>query len=110
MTETEFQNEEFEFLENLKNSSLYQRMKQLSREINYDENLNKLAEERDSYLAKADSEQDPIKKRELLITFNQKDNELRSSPLMAEYLSLYQSLRSILTHLADALTKEIKLL
>jgi cell fate (sporulation/competence/biofilm development) regulator YlbF (YheA/YmcA/DUF963 family) len=110
MTETEFQNEESEFLENLKNSSLYQRMKELSRTINADESLNLLAEERDSYMALADKEEDPNKKHELLVTFNKKDNELRSSPLMAEYLSLYQTLRSLLTHLADALTKEIKLL
>jgi cell fate (sporulation/competence/biofilm development) regulator YlbF (YheA/YmcA/DUF963 family) len=110
MTETEFQIEEFEFLENLKNSSLYQRMKELSRMINADEGLNHLAEERDSYMALADKEKDDEKKHELLVLFNQKDNELRSSPLMKEYLSIYQSLRAILTNLADALTKEIKLL
>ncbi len=110
MTETEFQIEEFEFLENLKNSSLYQRMKELSRMINADEELNHLAEERDSYMALADKEEDDEKKHELLVLFNQKDNELRSSVLMKEYLSIYQSLRAILTNLADALTKEIKLL
>lgn len=107
MTENEFLNEEFEFLEKVKSSSLYQRMITLSKQIDTDKRLVSIAEERDSFLQQAEKEKDSIRKKELLLSFNKKDNELRETPLMAEYLSLYQTLRLLLTRLADSLTKEI---
>lgn len=108
MTQNEFAEEEFQFIEALKNSSLYQEMKSLSNKIDDDPELVSLSQKRDSYLQEADKEKDPEKKKALLIEFNKTDEELRSKPLMKEYLERYQQIRHLLNHLSDELTKEIK--
>ena len=108
MTQNEFLEEEFKFLEMLKNTSVYRRMKELSKEISLNVDLTELASERDSYLEQASNEENAEKKHDLLVLFNKKDNELRSHPLMKEYLALYSSIHSRLSHLSNLLTKEIK--
>ena len=108
MEEIEFMNEEFQFLESFKNSENYQEMKKLSEKIYQDDRLVSLSEERDSYIAMAEKETDEKKKHDYLVLSNQKDEELRRNPLMAEYLDRYQKLRHILVMISDRLTKEIK--
>lgn len=108
MEEIEFMNEEFRFLESFKNSKIYLEMKELSSKIYRDEKLVSLSEERDSYIAMAEKENDEKKKHELLVMSNQKDEELRKNPLMAEYLVRYQQLIHVLVMISDRLTKEIK--
>lgn len=104
---SEFQEEEFAFLEKVKTSEEYQRMKKLSREIEEDPELTSLAKRRDALFLEAENEKDPSKKQALLRQFKEEDDALRSSPKMKEYLSLYQQVRKILVALQDSLTKEI---
>lgn len=108
MTQTEFIEKEFQFLQQVKDTDIYKRLIALSKEIDGNQNLAALSKERDAFFLKADQEEDKIKKREYLILFNQKDEELRSSPLMKEYLSLYEALQSIFRELSIQLTKEMK--
>lgn len=108
MTELEFTENEFQFIEELKSTKIYQRMKALSKEMNEDEYLLSLSNERDSYLEKADHCNDKKEKQKLLIKFNETDEKLRKTPKMKEYLELYQQLQKVLLRLSDSLTKEIK--
>lgn len=108
MKDIEFLEKEFSFISELKSSSSYLKMKELSHNIDNDQELIFLSNKRDNYISLADKEKDPFKKRELLIEFNKTDEELREHPLMKEYLFLYQEFRHLLNNLANALTKEIR--
>ncbi len=108
MTDLEFMNEEFQFLDKVKHCSSYLRMKEISQEMEKDEKLFSLAKERDSYFSKSLNEKEEDKKRNLLLLFSQKDEELRNYPLMKEYLSLYQPLQKLMRKLSDELTRKIK--
>lgn len=99
--------EEFAFLEKLRNTTTYQEMVELSRRMDEDESLKDLSTKRDSYFQLADSTKDEEKKHEYLLKFNQLDEELRNHPMMKEYLKRYQEIRKLLNHLQDGLTKEI---
>lgn len=105
----EFQEEEFSFLEHLKGTDEYQRMKALSKEIEQDEKLTSLAKERDALFLSANNEEEESKKHALLLEFKAKDDMLREDPKMKEYLALYQKIRHLLVSLSDRLTKEIQL-
>lgn len=106
---SEFQEEEFSFLEHLKGTDEYQRMKALSKEIEQDEKLTSLAKERDALFLSANAEKEERKKHALLLEFKAKDDMLREDSKMKEYLSLYQKIRHLLVSLSDRLTKEIRL-
>lgn len=106
---SEFQEEEFSFLEHLKGTDEYQRMKALSKEIEEDERLTSLAKERDALFLSANYEEDEAKKHALLLEFKKKDDALKEDPKMKEYLALYQEIRHLLVSLSDRLTKEILL-
>ena len=108
MDESKFIEEEFDFLESVKNSSLYQEMVSLAKKIDEDEELSSLAKKRDNFFLLADQEKDKEKKREYLVQFKEQDDLLRNSPLMKEYLEKYNALRQLLNHLQDGLTKEMK--
>ncbi len=108
MDESKFIEEEFDFLESVKNSSLYQEMVSLAKKIDEDEELSSLAKKRDNFFLLADQEKDKEKKREYLLQFKEQDDLLRNSPLMKEYLEKYNALRQLLNHLQDGLTKEMK--
>ncbi len=109
MEEFEFIEDEFSFLEELKNSSYYTEMKKLSEEIEKDEELVSLAKKRDALYKSAQDIEDPEKKHEILVEFAKIDDELKDKPLMKEYLVRYQALRKLLNHLQDGLMKEIKI-
>ena len=109
MEEFEFINDEFSFLEELKNSSCYKEMKYLSEEIEKDEELLSLAKKRDVAFKVAQSTEDEEKKHQLLVEFSRLDDELKEKPLMKEYLARYQAIRRLLNHLQDGLMKEIKI-
>lgn len=108
MTDLEFIDEEFQFLDKVKHCSSYLRMKEISYEIEKDEKLISLAKERDSYFSKSLNEEEEEKKQNLLLLFSQKDDELRNQPLMKEYLSLYQPLQKLMRKLSDELTRKMK--
>ncbi len=108
MDESKFIEEEFDFLESVKNSSLYQEMVSLAKKIDEDEELSSLAKKRDDFFLLADQEKDKERKREYLLQFKEQDDLLRNSPLMKEYLEKYNVLRQLLNHLQDGLTKEMK--
>ncbi len=108
MDESKFIEEEFSFLENVKNSSLYQDMLSLAKRIDEDEELSSLAKKRDEFFLLADQEKDKNMKREYLLQFKKQDDLLRNMPLMKEYLEKYNTLRQLLNHLQDGLTKEMK--
>lgn len=103
MNGSEFMAEEFQYLADLKSSEEYQKMKELSAKIDADEELSRLASERDKLYAQADKAEGEERKK-LLSAFSKKDEELRSSPLMKEYLSYYLSIKKRLVALQDALT------
>lgn len=108
MTENEFLQEEFQFLDDIKNSSLYRHMMELSNKINENNELILLATERDRCLEEADKEADKDKKHSLLVRFNKLDNELKQHPLMVEYLQAYHALHQLIAKLSSGLTKEVK--
>lgn len=107
MNDSEFIELEYRFLDDLKSSDIYKEMKRLSKLIDEDDELRRLGEERDEFLTLADKEKDPEKKKELLLSFNQKDKEIRENALMKEYLFYYEKVRRILIHLSDGLNKEL---
>lgn len=109
MKETDFIEREFAFLDDFRSSELYRECKDLSHRINEDETLLRLDKEREEILKSADAQQDPEKKRALLVAYKEKDEEIRHTPLMMEYLDRYERLRKILNRLTDGLIKEIYL-
>ena len=108
MNENEFLQEEFQFLDDIKNSSLYHHMLEVSDKINENEELILLAKERDHALEEADKESDKDNKHALLVKFNKLDNELKNHPLMVDYLQTYHTLHQLIAKLSSGLTKEVK--
>ena len=107
MTSTQFMMEESQFLQNVRESTLYQRIQKLNSLLNEDETCVSLAQKRDELLLLANEEKDEEKKQSLLKQANQFDNELRNQDLMKEYLFYYQKLRKLINTLCDGLTKEV---
>lgn len=107
MTEQEFIIEELNFLDHIKESNLYKTCKNLSFQIDNNEQLHRLNKEKEQILLQADQEKDQSKKRDLLIAYAKKDDEIRLHPLMQQYLNYYEKIKKILNHLTDGLIKEI---
>lgn len=100
---------EFSFIDDVKNSSCYREMKELSDQIEHDSHLQSLAKKRDDVFLSAQNIEDEAQKKEMLKEFARIDDEIKNDPLVIEYLDRYTQLRRMLNHLQDALLREIKI-
>ncbi len=97
MTDEEFIEEEYKFIDDLKNSDVYKEMKRLSKEIDLNPNLNNLKKERDEalemYLSKETSAED---KQKYLSVYKEREKQISEDPLVIGYLDCYDRVRNIL--------------
>ena len=104
----EFKDSEIDFIEEFKNSSLYKRNKELSNLISLNDELNKLAEERDNLYYLASSEEDEEKKREYLVKAKENNDKINDNELVKEYLQTYNELKKILNIINEGILKDLK--
>ena len=97
MTDEEFIEEEYKFIDDLKNSDVYKEMKRLSKEIDLNPNLNNLKKERgealEMYLSKETSAED---KQKYLSVYKEREKQISEDPLVIGYLDCYNRVRNIL--------------
>ena len=105
MDNNTFYLKELELISHIKTSKLYQKLQYLSAQISADEELNKLAKERDDCYQRAN---DVKENRDLLIQAKILDDTIKNKPLVLEYLSCYNQLKKILNILEEGILKKIK--
>ena len=109
MNREEFEAEEFDFIDKVRQTALYRKIKELSDEINQDDELKKLSQERDALFAKARERKDGEEKEKAIQSAKEKDTKLLNSEKRREYLFYYNKRQRILNHLTSKLTQEIRL-
>lgn len=107
MTEEQFIQEEEQFLQAIKESELYQKMKELSSAIDHDSALRSLAEKR-NFLYEQAGYYTGEKREELLKEFKKTDDEFKANPIVKEYLENYRKLKRILNAVSDSFMKELR--
>ncbi len=109
MKDEEFIEEEYKFIEDLKNSDIYKEMKRLSKEIDLDLNLNNLKKERDEalelYLSNETSDED---KERYLSVYKEKEKQIAEDPLVIAYLDYYKRVKNILKIVEENILLEAK--
>ncbi len=109
MKDEEFIEEEYQFIDDLKNSDIYKEMKRLSREIDLNLELNKLKDERDKalelYLSNETSSED---KEKYLVVYKEAEKKISEDPLVIEYLDYYNRVRKILKIVEENILRESK--
>ncbi len=109
MKDEEFIEEEYQFIDDLKNSDIYKEMKRLSREIDLSLELNKLKDERDKalelYLSNETSSED---KEKYLVVYKEAEKKISEDPLVIEYLDYYNRVRKILKIVEENILRESK--
>ncbi len=106
MDSSEFYLEELDFIEEIKSSDSYLKLKRLSKEIDDNKTLNALAKERDECYQLANDAKDDNKS--LLIKAKKLDDGLRNHPLVKEYLKQYQEVKNILKIIEEGILLKIK--
>jgi len=105
----EFEAEEFDFIQAVKSSALYQKIKALSEEIDKDGELKSLSRKRNDLFGKAVNREDGAEKEKIRKEAKQADEALLSSPKRKEYLFYYEKRQKILNHLTAKITEEVLL-
>ncbi len=98
--------EELAFIDELKSSDNYLKLKRLSKEIDDDITLNSLAKERDECYQLANDAKDD--NRALLIKAKELDDELKQHPLVKEYLKQYQEIKAVLKIIEEGILLKLK--
>lgn len=108
MTQEDFLKEENAFLKELEDSTIYRKTKELSKQIEDDEELQHLSKERDSFYEQSYQTSDPKKKEEYQKKGKEIDDRIQNHPLVKEYNFYYQEVRKVLNHLNSRIFKELK--
>ncbi len=92
--------EELSFIEEVRNSSLYQKMMTLSKQIDQDEEIKNLASKRDDCYKNASSLSD--QEREILLKEAKLlDDKIKEKEIVKEYLSVRAELKRTLKPIED---------
>lgn len=108
MNEEQFLSQAQAFLSKLKASALYQRKKKLSQELTDDEEVKRLAKERDDAFLLSTESPDKEEASQAARLAHEKQEELYKLPLVKEYLSAYSDLKEILSLLNFAFYTEVQ--
>lgn len=106
MNSETFYLEELDFIDSLKDSPQYQRLKELSKEIDEDEELVSLAKRRDDYYQRAYAFEVPP--QELLIEAKRCDDEIHSHQSVKEYMKVYKEIKDILKIVEEGILQKAK--
>lgn len=107
MTEEVFLLEEERLLDEIRNSSLYLKMKELSSEIDLSEEINDLAKKRDEYFSMSAYAVSDEEKEKLIQKGREYDLHILEQPLVKEYLSYYHRVRDLLNQISGMFSKGV---
>ncbi len=108
MDSKQFIEKEEDITKAILSSDIYLQMKALSQEIDANDEIRALAEERDDLYFQSANERDEKKKREILIKAKEKDDKIQSFDIVKEYNMLYRKLRKILNHMTDSISEILR--
>lgn len=107
MNKEDFIDLEYHFIEDIKESEIYKEYLSLASEIESDESIMRLKKERDELLARSNDVIDEKEKRDLLLRFAKKDDQLKDIEIVKRFLYLKKQLNDILKNVTDRINKEL---
>ena len=108
MDSKQFIEKEEDLKDAIRSSDIYVRLKKLSKEIDRNDDIRLLAEERDALYLKSSQVTDEERKREILKEAKAKDDQIQSYDIVKAYNDIYQRLRRLLNHLTENISEILR--